>query len=175
MHLFLTGEIHIGKSTLRRRLISSLGDIRIGGFISVQQADVPGAKGSVYLMPPSCEDGPFLAEYRVRIMRREHPELFPEVFEKRGIELLSDAQQTQLILMDEIGKTEANAPMFCDRIAQLLDGNTPILGVLRLEGDTPLQQLIRNHPNVKIVEVTKENRNELFDELLSLLKDILAE
>ena len=45
-------------------------------------------------------------------------------------------------------------------VFQALDGETPILGVLQ-RADTPLYARIANHPQVRLVEVTRENRDGL--------------
>jgi len=166
-HLFLTGDIQIGKSTLLRRVLDALGPVRLGGFRTVTAADIPGAVGSVYLVPAAQARPGFSPDCRVAI--RWGPgrgaECFPEVFDRRGTELLADAAQAQLIVMDEIGFLEASAPRFSARVSALLDGETPILGVVRKQGETPLQQYIRSHPRVRLVEVTEENRDELAETL----------
>ena len=172
--LFLTGEIGVGKSTLLRRLLAILPELRLGGFYSVKVADVPGALGSVYLAPPETEPMP-TAEYRIMVRRGpgERPERWPAVFETAGLALLKEAESSDLILMDELGKVEAEAPRFCARVLELLDGETPVLGVLRLEGETPLQRAVRAHPHVTLVRVTEANRDELAESLLPRLQSML--
>ena len=41
MHVFLTGEIQVGKSTLIRRVLAALPDVRTVGFRTVTAADLP--------------------------------------------------------------------------------------------------------------------------------------
>ena len=96
------------------------------------------------------------------------PAAFPEVFDSFGVMILSDAEDCDLILMDEIGKMERKALIFTKRVLELLDGDVPVLGVLRKEGSTPLQEQIRNHKNVRLIEVTKENRNRIAAELICM-------
>ena len=162
-HVFLTGEIQVGKSTLLRRTLEALGPLRIGGFLTVTRPDIPGAVGSVYIVPAAEAEPGYDALCRVAI--RWGPgrgaEGFPEAFDCRGTEILRGAEQTQLIVMDEIGFLEAKAERFSARITELLDGDTPILGVVRQMGDTPLQSRIRSHPRARLIEVTRENRDAL--------------
>ena len=173
-HLFLTGEIGVGKSTLLRRLLAELSGLRLGGFYSVKVADVPGALGSVYLAPPETEPV-CTAEYRILVRGGpgKPPERWPQVFETAGLSLLRDAEKADLILMDELGKAEAAAPRFCGRVLELLAGETPVFGVLRLEGETPLQRAVRSHPQVELVRVTAQNRDELAPLLLPRLRTML--
>ena len=70
----------------------------------------------------------------------------------------------EVLVMDEIGPAERQAKAFCEAVLQALDGDIPILGVLQ-KGDYPLFAAIEAHPNVRLVEVTKENRHRLAAEL----------
>ena len=181
MHVFLTGDIQVGKTTLINKVLKELPACRLGGFRTVTRADVPGTSGSVYIIRANevCSAGAagaggagscFGDENRVGI-RCGHPgpAAFPEVFDSFGVNILADAEDCDLILMDEIGKMERKALIFTKRVLELLAGDVPVLGVLRKEGSTPLQEQIRKHPNVKLIEVTKENRDRLAAELIHML------
>jgi len=176
MHIFLTGEVRIGKSTVLEKILAELGDVRLGGFRTVKVADRTDAYGSVYLVPaaeksPQCTD-----ENRVAIRRGsgQGTEGFTAVFDAAGTAALCCAEECVLILMDEIGKLERDAAQFGDRICQLLDGDVPILGVVRKEGETPLQHRVRTHPKVRVIEVTKQNRDTLAEEIIQLLRPQLS-
>ena len=62
--------------------------------------------------------------------------------------------------MDECGFLERDALQFQREILSALDGGTPILGVIKLANIAWTKQ-IRNHPNVKIITVDRENRDDL--------------
>lgn len=172
MHIFLTGEIRVGKSTVLNRVLAGLYSVTLSGFRTVTVADVPGTFGSVYLTAVPEDGAPNGAENRIGI--RHGPgvglEAFPDVFDRRGLALLENAERAQLIIMDEIGKMEAPAERFCSRVKELLDGDTPILGVVRHRDSTPLQECIKHHPNVRILTVTEENRDTLPGEVLTLVR-----
>ena len=172
MHVFLTGDIQVGKSTLTKKVLSALGDVRLGGFRTVTVDDRPDAFGSLYLVPAAVENPACGDDNRVGIRRGRGrgTEGFPEVFDRAGTEVLSDAEDCDLILMDEIGKLESESPAFLGHIEALLDGGVPILGVLRKEGETPQQMLVRSHPKVRLIEVTEQNRDALASEIAALLK-----
>ena len=176
MHYFLTGNIQVGKSTLIKHIRSELPPIAISGFRTISVWDLPEGKASVYIIG-ATEQSPFFGEEnRVGIRpsvpdpNQKGPLAFPERFDSYGCMLLENAESNSLILMDEIGKMERNASLFCSRVRELLDQDTPILGVLRLEGTTPLQELIRNHPKVRLIQVTEDNRDSLRAELLPLVR-----
>ena len=168
MHIFLTGEIQIGKSTLIRRALSAFPNIKSGGYYTVTVADVPDAKGSVYIIPANEPDAPLGEHNRAGIRYRlgHGRKVFTQVFDNYGTQCLSRTDGSDIIIMDEIGVMEREADIFSAKIIELLGGETPILGVLRKSAETPLAQAIRSHPNVKIVEVTEQNRDSLPEMLL---------
>ena len=96
-------------------------------------------------------------------------ENFPAAFETAGVEALARAEESCLILMDEVGRMESAAARFTQRILELLDGTTPILGVVQKIADTLLTNAIRSHRNVRVLTVTKENREEMAGEVLRLV------
>jgi len=181
MHVFLTGEIQIGKTTLINKVLNELPDCRVGGFRTVTKDDIPGTAGSVYIVRADeafsagagCTGGAglyFGDENRVGIRcGNPGPTGFPDVFDRYGVMTLANAENCDLILMDEIGKMEREAFVFTKRVLELLAEDVPVFGVLRQEGSTPLQEQIRNHPKVRLIKVTIANRNQLVPEVTRLL------
>ncbi|MBR5261612.1 MAG: NUDIX domain-containing protein [Oscillospiraceae bacterium] len=167
MHIFITGEIQIGKSTLLGRALSAFPNIRTSGYRTVTVEDVPDAKGSVYIIPADVPDAPLGEHNRAGIRYRlgHGRKVFTQVFDNYGVDCLSRTAGSDIIIMDEIGIMEREADAFSAKIIELLDGDTPIVGVLRKSAETPLAQTIRSHPNVKIVEVTEQNRDSLVEML----------
>lgn len=163
MHIFLTGDFQVGKSVIIDKIIQK--HPCVCGYRTVTRWDGE-LPGSVYIIPAADARPVFDETTRVMIRHgcEQPPEVFPQVFDDRGCELLRNVHG--LIIMDEIGKAENNAPQFIARIKELLDGNIPVLGVLRKEGATDIQEYIRNHAKVRIIGVTEENRDMLADELL---------
>ncbi len=171
MHVFLTGDIQIGKSTVLRKVLAALPPCRTAGFRTRKTGDWDGGESSVYIFPFADETGVTGEFNRVGICgagcgRR----VFPEVFDLRGTEILRGAEYAQLIIMDEIGKMEANSPVFCARVRELVEGTTPILGVVRKNDSTPLQEFIKHHSAVKLIEITEENRDEAPARIAQLIK-----
>ena len=169
MHIFLTGPVQVGKSTIIRKTLEAL-QITPSGFRSVSVSDLPDGAMSVYLIPAG-EKNPSMTDWnRIGIRNCGRGIVkFPESFERAGIAALRNAESAQLILMDEVGRMESEAARFSERILELLDGKTPILGVVQKMADTPLTNAIRKHPNVRLVEVSVENREERAQEVLRLV------
>ena len=169
MHIFLTGPVQVGKSTILRKTLEAL-QITPGGFRSVSVADLPDGAMSVYLIPAG-EKAPSMTDWnRVGIRKLARGIVkFPERFERAGIAALRNAESSRLILMDEVGRMESGAAQFSARILELLEGETPIFGVVQKMADTPLTNAIRNHPNVRVIEISAENREEKAREVLALV------
>lgn len=172
IHLFLTGDIQVGKSTLLNRLLVRHPDWQVGGFRTVTRyGDIPNAIGGVYLLPANGAWERYDADNRIGIRwgsSSSRPfDAFPSIFESKGISLLEYTEGCDVIWMDELGKMENHAPTFCRRVLDLLDGSIPVWGVIKPIA-TPLLDAVRNHPNTKVIPVTPENRNELFSTLSRL-------
>ena len=55
MHIFLTGDVQVGKSTIIRKTLLALQLQAIGGFRSISVPDLPDGAMSVYLIPAGDE------------------------------------------------------------------------------------------------------------------------
>lgn len=75
--------------------------------------------------------------------------------------------------MDELGPHEAEAVRFRQMVFKVLDGPVPVLGVLQ-EARSPFLQEIAQRPDVTVLRITEENRNEpeLLKQLVSLLPTV---
>ena len=154
-HLFLTGPKQIGKSTALRRLLTGR-DADIGGFRTVRIFVEGGA--SIHMVPP--EETEFTDENRIFSRRRGVLHLDPADFDRIGCGLLTDAGDRDLILMDELGPTEAESLKFRQRVWEVLDGDVPVYGILQLADSDFLAQ-IAARADVAVITVTEENREEL--------------
>lgn len=154
-HLFLTGEKHIGKSTVIAKLLSS-SDLTLGGFRTVRTDTVFAPRFSVHMLRP---DEVPTRENLLFICREKSTDTAAR-FDALGCAALEHSAGTQLLLMDELGPTEAEAHTFQCAVLAALDGETPILGVLQ-QADSPFLRQIASHEAVEVVEVTVENRDTL--------------
>ena len=167
-HIFLTGEKQVGKSTLVSAVLDSVG-LKYSGLRSVSVFDENNDR-NVYLVPAdgvNNEPAVLAGVCSNRHITERHPEVFDDV----GCRLLEFDDDTKLVVIDEIGNMERDAERYSDRILELLDRNDiRILGVLQKKADSDLAQAIRKHPNVRIIEVTEENRDKLVPVVIGLLR-----
>ena len=157
MHIFLTGTVQIGKTTVIDKTLALLG-VTAGGFRSYFGADRH-CPSHHYLYMSSAAHG---------MMRHA---VLPR-FEELGLQYLAQASAYPLIILDECGRLEQRFPRFCAQVLELLEGETPVLGAVRQDVMGWLEE-IRHHPKVQLVTVTEQNRNELPQQLAAYYRTLL--
>ena len=159
----------MGKSTLVSSVLDSVG-LKYSGLRSVSVFDENNDR-NVYLVP--ADGGNNEPAVLAGVCSNRHiTERHPEVFDDVGCRLLEFDDDTKLVVIDEIGNMERDAERYSDRILALLNRNDiRILGVLQKKADSPLAEAIRKHPNIRMIEVTEENRDALVSEIIGLLKE----
>ena len=166
-HIFLTGEKQVGKSTLVSAVLAAT-KLKYSGLRSISDFDENNDR-NVYLIPASKDSAETQA--LVGVCSHHHiTQRHPEVFDDVGCRLLDFRPGTELVVIDEIGNMECDAIRYSERILSLLDRtDLRILGVLQKMARTDLAAAIRQHPNVRMIEVTPENRDNLVLVLSELL------
>lgn len=171
-NLLLTGPPGVGKTTVVRRTLELLPEVKLGGFVTAaieehgrrtgfSIRDLRGALG--VLASIDLPSGPRVSRYRVNV---------PDI-ERIGVSaLLSAPADADLIVCDEIGRMELFCPAFCEAILRCLDSPKPVFGTLQARRNTFLDA-IRARPDVEIVTVAPRNRDRLSSELAARLGALL--
>ena len=167
MHVFVTGERQTGKSRAVRRAAEMLGR-PCKGFLTCFLTRERGTS-SLYMVPPEERDLRD-EEHMVAVLEDGRMRPLTERFDTLGARLLREARShpEALILMDECGHLEKNAMVFRKEILTCLDGDIPVLGVLRR--DQPWHDFIKRHPKVRVLTLTEENRAGIAEEITALLR-----
>lgn len=165
-HLLICGDVGVGKSTLITRLLAH-SKRPLCGF-ATKRIPVPDGDGlcSVYLHPAaqSLEERTYGTENCIGKCDSRHAIRFPRVFDTLGVALLT-APENGLILMDELGFLENDAADFRAAVLRALDGETPVLAAVKSR-DTAFLQTVKSHPNAELAQITPENRDALYAQLL---------
>ena len=167
-HVFLTGAKRVGKSTVLRKVLSGYPG-NIGGFFTVRTDGVFPGKFTVHLCPAGENAAPDTDN--LLFVCREADRSAAERFDRLGCKALGDRAGCSLLVMDEIGPTEAEAARFRRAVLDCLDGDTPVLGVLQAPADRFWPEVV-SHPSVLVLEITEENRDDpaLTAAIISTLK-----
>lgn len=169
MHIFLTGDVQVGKSTVIRKALTGL-SVPVGGFRTGYGSRRGDADRWLYLWdagePPVQDEARGVVHFTER-----RPEVFPERFNTLGCSALHRARQSgaKLILMDECGRFEEQALEFQSEIFAALNGSIPVLGVIR-QGYHGWLDKLRSQPGISLLTVTTENRDELPGQITQILQ-----
>lgn len=136
-HFFLEGPIQEGKSTLIRKLIGSH-VTEVGGFSSQRILNDSGETVGFRIVPASeameltIKYSPQLSDVFLYFDGRK-TKMTSEIFVNTAIRYLRTCKGKKLILLDEIGGVELLMPEFREELYEVLKGEIPCLGVLKLE------------------------------------------
>ncbi|KAI5610497.1 cancer-related nucleoside-triphosphatase isoform X1 [Silurus asotus] len=183
-HVFLTGSPGVGKTTLVQKVWDSLssGGVSIHGFCTEEVREsgrrvgfdvvtVHGQRGILARVGSTAPSG--RREYTVGQYVVDLPS-----FESLALPLFRNASDgnRKLFVIDEIGKMELFSQAFIRAVRQTLDStDCTILGTIPVPKGRPLGLVeeIRARRDVKVFMVTKENRNDILDEIVTTLKECL--
>lgn len=129
--LFLTGPSGAGKTTIIRQ---ALGDslAYAGGFVTERVLDEQGKLLGYDLLPAAAAlSGQAYQRWRFLDYSGPQPSKDNEVFRSQGVRLLQEAEYYPFVLLDEIGGFEMLIPQFRNALAELLNSDLPIIGVLK--------------------------------------------
>ncbi|XP_071453785.1 cancer-related nucleoside-triphosphatase homolog [Hetaerina americana] len=177
--ILLTGPPGIGKTTLVQKACSALnrkgvptsgffteelrnGRQRVGfNVVTVDGKTGPLARLSTNVASRQLERMPRVGPYAVDI----------ESFESLALQSLK-SQPSSIVILDEIGKMEMFSENFKREVIKVFDGPNTVLATIPMPKGRPIPFIedLKKRPYVKIITVTRENRNVLEDEItVSLL------
>ena len=129
--LFLTGPSGIGKSTIIRQALGPA-LAYAGGFVTERVSDGEGRLLGYELLPAAAAmSGTAYQSWRFLDYSGSVPAKDNEVFRNQGVRLLQEAEYYPFVLLDEIGGFEMLIPQFRNALAELLNSEQPIIGVLK--------------------------------------------
>jgi len=93
-----------------------------------------------------------------------------DALEQVGIPALNKAaQQCDLVVIDEIGKMELFSVNFRETVSRIIDSGKRVLGTIMLNPN-PQADAIKRHPQVTLITVTRDNYQQVLEQLLGWLK-----
>ena len=148
-NLFIEGPIQTGKSTLIRNVLrEAFGPDLTGvaGFTSQRITNSDGKLLGFRLAPAEAEHSiaadPAGLDNIFKQFTSDGPHIDMAVFETTGVRYLNDAfakvtaGQAKLVLLDEIGGHELECRAFRSLLCELLDSDTPCVGVVKSPDNT---------------------------------------
>ncbi len=168
-NIFLTGAPSSGKTTVIKKIIAALAAPANGFYTEEERAKgnrtgflmktLEGTKG--YLAHQDIKSPVHIRRYGVSIENIESiavPSLIP--------------RNTNIIILDEIGKMECFSEAFRKSVLAALDSPNIVIGTITLGGDDFIQN-IKGRRDIEICEVTLTNRDLLPDLILGEVEYLL--
>jgi len=167
-NILLTGQPGIGKTTAIKTIVSQLDPEKVAGFWSEEIREVGGRVGFSIetisgkrglLAHINLRDGPKIGKYRVNIEDIDTI-ILPELAFAR--------ESGRIIIIDEIASMELHSRYFRDEVDRCLDAKR-VVGTIQGRRH-PFLDEVRSRADVRLLELTISNRNELPLRVLELLK-----
>lgn len=165
-NIFLTGEVGIGKTTVLRKVINRT-DGFYGGYLGYSVIE----DGFKDIRINSLVN--LSTKYKLaRIDRKKHKPLYVnrEIFDDYlSYEIIQSLRNRDILVFDELGRFEENSDKFKSAVHRALDSDKLVLGVLK-KHDGDFINSIKNRKDVIVIEVTEENRDDLYLRLLEIIQ-----
>ena len=169
-NLLLIGRPGVGKTTLLQRVLAELPGLRLAGFTT---AEIRGPRGRLGFRAAAL-GGPEIVLAHVNLLTaRRTPHrvgaygVDVAAFEREIVPLLDVRRcEVDLFVVDEIGKMECFSQTFVGAVEQLLADPRPLLGTIALRGPAFIAT-VRGRPDVVLLEVTRDNRDALVEEIVA--------
>lgn len=169
MKLFITGMPGVGKSTIVQNIVSLLKErgYWVGGVscpevredenrVGFEIIDLLSNRRGV-LSHVRLSSGPSVGKYHVNL----------NDLSKVGVTALNNAvSESDVVVIDEIGPMELQGKDFQEAVMRAVESQKPVLGIVHWRIKHPLIERIKGRSDVKIYEVTPQNREAIQAKIL---------
>jgi nucleoside-triphosphatase len=162
--LLLTGQPGTGKTALIKEALART-KVKGGGFYTEelrtggirQGFRIVTLDGREAILAHVDISSPYqISKYRVDI----------DSLNRVGVSALRQAlKESDLVVIDEIGKMELLSPQFKEAVTQAINSGKKLLGTIMLNPH-PFADEIKRHPAVEVLSVTRDNRPEVMKKVL---------
>lgn len=159
----LTGKPGTGKTSLIKQVVAELKG-QAGGFYT-EEIRAQGTRLGFRLTTLDGQEAVLAhvnspSQYRVSKYGVD-----VESLDRVGVSALRGAvAQSELVVVDEIGKMELFSPRFREVVLALISSGKKVLGTIMLNPH-PWADTIKRHPQVKLVELTRDNHTQVLADL----------
>lgn len=172
-NIFITGEKRIGKTTILEKVLKKFNEnytFNIGGYTCTRTIVEEENKSSRTFYIKSLTN---LKSYKIieSIVDGNNKifNVYLESFDDYAISLKEDLQNSDLLVLDEIGPAEMESDKYVSVLNEVLDSDKVVIGVLKKHNSEFINK-IKNREDVILFEIDKTNRDFMEDEIYNNLK-----
>lgn len=167
-NILITGKPHSGKSTLLKKLITTI-ENKVG-FVTNEILGANGRVGfeiennrgeKILLAHTDSETSYKVSRYFVNIENLES-----------SISKITTFENTDLLYLDEIGQMQLSSDKFKEMTLDLLNSKNTFLATLSLVFEDAFIKMIKERDDIILIEISAENREEKEKYILQLLRKI---
>lgn len=168
-HVVITGDKNAGKTTLVERILDEL-SVPIYGYQTVKMDESRDGPSETYMYPAGRVDYVKRKENYIGLSGERVLDVSVDTFNKLGTSLIKTAGQNGIIVMDEIGFMEKDAAVFRRAVINAFGGSIPVLATTKSDDrGSEYIRMIKNHPNAELFKLSKDNREEVFKEVMEVV------
>ena len=164
----LTGLPGTGKTSLIKQAVAAIAD-KAGGFYT-EEIRVKGVRKGFRLVTLDGQTVQ-LAHINIRsTLRVSKYGVDIQGLDKVGVAALQQAaRQSDVVVIDEIGKMELFLDYFKATVLEILNSGKKVLGTIMLKSD-PWADSIKQKPQVQLITVTRSNHQQVLEEIHKLIE-----
>jgi len=164
----LTGRPGTGKTSLIKQAVAGMKGTA-GGFYT-EEIRSQGVREGFRLVTLDGQDA-ILAHVNIHSPYRvSRYGVDIDNLDRVGVSALNEAaQQCDLVVIDEIGKMELFSVNFRQTVLRIIDSGKRVLGTIMLSPN-PWADAIKHHPQVHLVTLTRDNYQQVLEELRRWLR-----
>ncbi len=170
--ILLSGRPGCGKTTLIRDIVRALG-VAAGGFYT-EEVRAASHRLGFDLMTLDGRRATLASVHSRSPLRVSKYGVELEALDGLGTQAIRSAiAGARLVVIDEIGKMELHSEGFRQAVLAALDSGKPVLGAIML-GPHPFADAVKARPDVQVLIITENNRQEVANTVLRVLRELLA-
>ncbi len=166
-NIFLTGRPGCGKTTVIKKTIAQLGKVKLKGFYTAEMRS-GGIRVGFQITTFNGKQGLLAHENHPSKIKVGKYGVCLKDIDAVIVPSIRPDRPTSLIIMDEIGKMECYSEEFKNAAVQAMEYDAAVLGTIAI-GGTPFIESFRRRPDIKIIEVTRDNRDHLPQQIAEII------